>query len=403
MHFHFSFYSSILLIFFSQGIVFSGLLLIKGFRDEDPPSSWLGSFVFLCCLYICPWMLGHAGWYSIQPYQDIMFYTPTQQMLLIGPVLFFYTKSLLNPLFRFKSKDALHFLPAAGYLLYSLVVLLVDKILLDDYYFYSNGRDKDLDDWYQQIGWGSMLLYAGLSIVYYRHYRHLTLQLLSYAEVVRFGWVHQYLVAFAIMQVLRGVFLFMYPDWGSFTDKWWYYFAFSVLFYFISIAGYVNSVRSTLAFQYQDEQSEAVYWHETQDPLHLSPNRISLIDGQPPLPNGSDLSAWGPRIEDLFEREKLYQNPRLSLNDLAERLDSNPTVISKAVNQCFKMNFNDYVNYHRIESVKAQFREGAHLKHTLLGIALDCGFNSKTTFNRAFKKATGISPKNYLDEMNPPS
>ena len=63
------------------------------------------------------------------------------------------------------------------------------------------------------------------------------------------------------------------------------------------------------------------------------------------------------------------------------------------------MNFNDFINNYRVEDVKKAFDKGEHKKTTLLGIAFDCGFNSKATFNRAFKKNTGISPKEYLKKV----
>ena len=63
------------------------------------------------------------------------------------------------------------------------------------------------------------------------------------------------------------------------------------------------------------------------------------------------------------------------------------------------MNFNDFINTYRVEEVKKAFDNGEHKKTTLLGIAYDCGFNSKATFNRAFKKNAGFSPKEYLEKL----
>jgi len=63
------------------------------------------------------------------------------------------------------------------------------------------------------------------------------------------------------------------------------------------------------------------------------------------------------------------------------------------------MNFNDFINNYRIEAVKTMFLNEEHKKSTLLGIAYDCGFNSKATFNRAFKKHTSCTPKEYLNTI----
>ena len=64
------------------------------------------------------------------------------------------------------------------------------------------------------------------------------------------------------------------------------------------------------------------------------------------------------------------------------------------------MNFNDFVNHYRIEAIKEKLNNGEHNTSTLLGIALDCGFNSKATFNRAFKKSTSLSPKDFIEKLS---
>ena len=94
MLFNFGFYSSLLLITFSQGIIYSVLLLIKAIRTETSSNYWLSLFIFLCSLFVAPWMLGFGGWYDNQPYRDFLFYTPFQHLFFIGPVINFYTQSL---------------------------------------------------------------------------------------------------------------------------------------------------------------------------------------------------------------------------------------------------------------------------------------------------------------------
>jgi AraC-like DNA-binding protein len=79
-------------------------------------------------------------------------------------------------------------------------------------------------------------------------------------------------------------------------------------------------------------------------------------------------------------------------------MQSNVSVVSKMINQGFGQNFNDFINQFRIEAVKEKLQKGEHLQQTLLGIAFDCGFNSKATFNRSFKKITGQSPKEWIEK-----
>lgn len=76
----------------------------------------------------------------------------------------------------------------------------------------------------------------------------------------------------------------------------------------------------------------------------------------------------------------------------------NTSILSKAINQGFGKNFNDFVNEYRISEVKDRLGKSDLDRMTLLGIALDSGFNSKATFNRAFKKYTGMTPNQYVKE-----
>ena len=64
------------------------------------------------------------------------------------------------------------------------------------------------------------------------------------------------------------------------------------------------------------------------------------------------------------------------------------------------LNFNDFVNEKRVASVIQMMEKGEHANLNLLGIGLDCGFNSKATFNRAFKKYTGLTPNQYIAKNN---
>jgi hypothetical protein len=112
-------------------------------------------------------MIGFAGWYDNQPYRDILFYVPFQQLYFIGPVMFFYVQSLLNPSFRFGKKEWLHLLPSLLYLLLNITAVVTDKLILQRYYFLNGWSDPDFETWYQLSGLLSMIFYLILSLRYY--------------------------------------------------------------------------------------------------------------------------------------------------------------------------------------------------------------------------------------------
>jgi AraC-like DNA-binding protein len=99
-----------------------------------------------------------------------------------------------------------------------------------------------------------------------------------------------------------------------------------------------------------------------------------------------------------MQNEKPFLDPQLTLADLARQNGVNSTVLSHIINTGFDKNFNDFVNEYRINEVIKKLQNGGAENSTLLSTAFDCGFNSKATFNRAFKKVTGNTPKEYIEK-----
>jgi AraC-like DNA-binding protein len=401
MLFQFGFYSSLLLISFSQGIIYSVLLLVKAIKTADKSNYWLSLFVFLCSLYIAPWMLGFAGWYDNQPYRDILFYVPFQHLFLVGPIIFFYTQSLLNPSFQFSKKEAIHLIPGLLYLMYIVAIWIYDQFIFGDYYFYKDGMDKDFDDWYQKLGLISMIVYFILSLRYYNVYKKLIFQVVSYADSILFKWINTYLIAFLVMLLLPIVFDiigFLYPEMKSYQGSWWFYLFFSIVMYYIAITGYSNPINSTIPFKMSFfDKNQILLLNENQS---IESETFIDIDHETfDKITSPEIELWKSKIETLIQEEKLFENPELTLTDVAKKLETNVAVISKTINQGFQMNFNDCINNYRIEAVKKRFANGEHKKSTLLGIAFYSGFNSKATFNRAFKKNTGKTPKEFIETL----
>ena len=97
--------------------------------------------------------------------------------------------------------------------------------------------------------------------------------------------------------------------------------------------------------------------------------------------------------------DKIYLNPGLTLQEMAQLLSTNSAVLSQAINQGYGNNFNDFINKYRVEEVMQCIKKGQYKTHTIPGIAQNCGFNSRATFNRAFKKHLHIAPGEYIRQI----
>ncbi len=101
------------------------------------------------------------------------------------------------------------------------------------------------------------------------------------------------------------------------------------------------------------------------------------------------------RLIFLLDVEKIFRDENLSLLSLAEKLNITPHQLSWIINEKMNQSFSTLVNRHRIEYVKKRLATGMKNETTILQMALDSGFSTKTAFNRAFKKFTGLTPSQY--------
>jgi AraC-like DNA-binding protein len=97
--------------------------------------------------------------------------------------------------------------------------------------------------------------------------------------------------------------------------------------------------------------------------------------------------------------EKLFTDPELTLGALARKLNVHPNHLSQVINTYEQKNFYDFINFHRIEEFKRMVAITENKNYTLVSLAYDCGFNSKASFNRNFKKVTGLAPSEYLQQI----
>lgn len=339
-------------------------------------------------------MLGYAGWYSQQPYRNILFYIPFQQLFLLPPVLYFYFKTLLDKSFQFSKNDYIHFIPAFVYLIYSFAIFFTDTVILKEDYFYRDGKDKDFSTWYQIGGFISLAFYLIRSLKTYNIYRFMTYDSVSFADSVMFKWTKRFLTVFLMLIIIRIIFFIVNPEWDEFGKKFWYYVSFSFLFYYVSISGYTNSILSATSFNDSSINSSAVLDYEKINSYETE----STTNSQKEKNEVQDLDIWTEKIESLMGISKMYENPELIISDLSKELGTHSKKISQVINQKYNMNFNDFVNKYRINSFLQKIDEGEHNIQTFLSLAFECGFNSKSTFNRAFKRATSLNPREYIEK-----
>ncbi|MEM6378417.1 MAG: helix-turn-helix domain-containing protein [Bacteroidota bacterium] len=101
------------------------------------------------------------------------------------------------------------------------------------------------------------------------------------------------------------------------------------------------------------------------------------------------------RLKQLLQEEKIYEDVNLTLDNLSEQLQISSGYLSQIIKEKEQKNFFEFINAYRVESVKAKLLNTDYSNYTIMGIALESGFNSKSTFNSVFKKFTNETPSAF--------
>ncbi len=362
--------SLIVFVCILQGAIFAALLIFRFFKHQKTADFWLAILLILLCSSLITPLIGFANVYDRNQW---LTYFPFSISYSYGVCVWFYVANLTNSERKFSRRDLLFFVPTAIYVAFRLILFAQNLEFKN--WFGTNYYAPFIGSFVfvTEFAWNVAFLY--FAIKHYQKYRAWLNENFSDTEKIKFDWLRNFLYIFTFIFVLGAVFDFT----NSFVFKLSYiqYFYFELVLalvtYYLAIAGYLRSKTIELAFAPQAEENES---------------KKTLLPEK-------ELGKLKSKLQNLMETEKPYLNPQLTLSDLSKNLGVNSAVLSFVINSGFAKNFNDFVNEFRIAEVKEKLRKGATENLTLLAVAFDCGFNSKATFNRAFKKFTGVSPKEF--------
>ncbi|RNC87194.1 MAG: AraC family transcriptional regulator [Winogradskyella sp.] len=325
------------------------------------------------------------GWYNEFRTTKINYFLINIAVAL-APMIYLYVKSITTSNFKFKKKYWWHFSLAIGYVVYRLSIFTYDA-LQPGFNETQNGYLKiNLDETYVQtimayIEPPFMLVYLAFTFQLFYNYRKKIQQYFSNTYKLELNWILMFLILFSVLffyGTVQEIIGSRFIDLG-YQDRWWLNLLTAIVTLFVGIKGYFTDTTklNTLDFSF-------------------SPKTIGIPEAQDGMEEKSISEDDIKIVAHLMENEKAYLNPELNLSDLAKLANMTRGQLSETINSGFNKNFNDFVNGYRVEAFKTMLKENKQQQLSLLGIAQECGFNSKATFNRVFKKLTSFSPTEYL-------
>lgn len=306
--------------------------------------------------------------------------------LIHGPFLYLYTASATNQLKKWKI-ELLHFLPV----IFSFLSIL-DFFLLSNeekkLVFVNQGQGYETITYIIYIAvFLSGIIYVIWSLLLLKKHRKNILNQFSYSEKVNLAWLRYLIYGIGLIWV--------FVILGN--DK----LLFSIVVLFVIFIGYfgINQVgiftkKTPLIDDNSVIQNEI---NQSLDDEIIKENKPSKY-----LKSGLNQEAAFEIYELLKTRmtkEQLYVNSELTLVELAQILDVLPNNLSQVINTFEQKNFYDYINSKRVEQFIKLVAIPENKKYTILSLAYDCGFNSKSSFNKYFKKVTNQTPSEYLNSL----
>lgn len=305
--------------------------------------------------------------------------------LVHGPFLYLYSSTLISNRFHYKT-DLLHFIPyLSSHILFIQFFLLPNAAKID--VFLNQGAGFELQMKIHAIAiMISGVVYVILAFLKLNTHKKQVLQEFSYTEKIKLDWLRYLIMGLGVIWLIV-VLIDSDP------------FIFNATVVYVVLLGYFG-IKQVGIFHNRATSSEK----KENSPLALDtlsekPNqetenvkyRKSSLDEETAI-------AIHKKLTRLMHEEKLYKDAELTLTTLAVHLNVHSNILSQVINSYENKNFYDFINDLRIDEFKKQALLGKNKKFTLLSIAMECGFNSKTSFNRNFKKVLGITPTDYLKE-----
>jgi len=374
-------------ILFLTGIIItfflSSLLITK--RGKTKADYILTTWLFVLGIHLSLFYMVQTGQYREWPYW-LGFEIPLP--LVHGPFLFLYTAALTNQFPR-KYYWIAHFLPVV------IVYLVLTEFL--------SGTKEDRIWVYQNDGKGyeqpaqfifaaiilSGIIYIGLSLYYLKRHRNNILNVFADTEKINLNWLYYLIMGISIIWII--------VIWGD--DRLIY----TVVVFFVLFIGYFGIKQVGILNSNLLAKPAPLQYTE------LSSVENAIIPVGPEVPRYQKSRITEETIDkihrdllNLMQKESLFTDPELTLGTLSEQLAVHPNTLSQVINSKEGKNFYDYINALRIEALTKALNKPENKKYTLLSLAFECGFNSKATFNRNFKKHTGLSPTEYLKASSGP-
>ena len=319
-------------------------------------------------------MHSYSALHNLRGFNRTTFIFEDGSRFILAPIIYLYFKSLFFSHKDFVKKNRLHFIPFLIYFLFYTIPRFVNIFTEPDTYTYL----------YKIYRYINITLIKDLFFIFYcilslkLFYRVKKTMKHHYSNIKEkdFSWLQIFLLSITAV-IFVDLILTLSEIFFSYNVFWDDFITLTFLIIAMVILGYNGLKQSTIFLPYfllEKQQSNSNYVISKQD-------------------ESSD--ALKLKIKGIIEDHKMYLNPDLNLRTLSEKTNLSERQLSFFLNNEMQISFYDLINSYRILEAKKRLLSKDYDKFTMEGIGHSCGFKSRSSFFKVFKKETGISPSAY--------
>lgn len=372
---------------------FAGLLIATK-KPISIPDRLMAAFLFMIFFDLI---------FALIKIKFITFYSFPFVAFTYGPILFLYVRNMTIPEKSFHISNFLHFIPFIVFFIVS-VIFRGEKVFADLTGFFVADKYISLRIVYGVSFFLSITTYSTLTFIIIRIHQRNLKDLVSFASGrITLNWLKiisiSFYTAYFILFILGGINIFV--NFLPF-DPYYTVFVFIAIFSFVyGFYAIKQPLLSNILIRTEDMRSNTM---GTNLAKQVNIKDIKLKDSERKRYRRSGLSnvqarKYLDKLLKYMEEDKPYLNRDLTIYDLSVQTGISRHHITQVLNDVHGCNFFTIINEYRVNEVIRRMKDPSNRNYTILAIAYDSGFNSKSTFNTIFKKITHLTPTQYLDKM----
>ncbi|CAL2106661.1 AraC family transcriptional regulator [Tenacibaculum sp. 190524A02b] len=302
--------------------------------------------------------------------------------LIIGPLLLLYVRTLFYKRSQFLVKELRLFTPFLVFLIFLAIPIYIYKVSDGASFVFFGKIISGYNGVVRIFSDCIFLTYLYLGLRELKNALALSKNKLSFEIEGNFIWV-RYVFTFIIVVISLDIFFassqILFDIFHFRTQN----LVMSSLVISLFIMAYYGTQKSTILIPYflLEEKKERVGNKSVNSNLN------------------TDFKVLEEKLQKVMDKEKLYLNPELTLDLLAKEIGTTNKKLSALFNKYLSTTFYDFINSHRIKTFKQYINLSEYKNLTIEGLAYECGFKSKASFYRVFKKETGMSPTQYKNTV----